>query len=246
MKANITTIMTKEMRWFLGLFKPIACILFRFARKIKSLCLQLYFKIHFALIESQWTYSQKDYVKWANSPLPEDYIKQIQRLGKMFHDFIGDNSLTLDVGCGNGLLGGKSYEEIGYSYLEENAVGVDPLPLLGPKPKWLSEYTRGISEKLAFRSEVFDSIVLATTLDHIENISECLDECKRVLRKTGSLNIWLTCIKDFSAFDLAHSNRFTKESLTLMLDAHGWQIIKTFVERFSDTGDTVFIKAKKR
>lgn len=231
------------MRWFFVLLK----LLFRFARRIKWLCMhacnKLYFKIHFAFIESRWAYSQKDYVKWTHTTLPKDYIKRIQRLGKIFMDFIGNPKLCLDVGCGNGLLGGMTYREIGYCYLNKPAIGVDPLKLEIEMPSWLSEYVRGICEKLAFKPKVFDTIVLATTLDHIENVSECLDECARVLRKTGALNIWLTCIKDFSTHDLAHSNRFTKESLTLMLDAHGWQITKRFVERFSDTGDTVFIKA---
>lgn len=213
------------------------------ARRVKWFFLKLYFRIHFAFIESRWTYSQKDYVKWTHTTLPKEYIKQIQRLGKMFMDFIGNPKRCLDVGCGNGLLGGMTYREIGYCYLNKPAIGVDPLQLEVEMPSWLSEYTRGICENLAFKPEVFDTIVLATTLDHIENVGQCFDECKRVLRKTGTLNIWLTCIKDYSTSDLAHPNRFTKANLELMLDAHKWHITKTFVERFSDTGDTVFIKA---
>jgi len=131
--------------------------LFYLARRVKWFFLKLYFKIHFAFIESRWVYSQKDYVKWANTPLPEEYVKQIQRLGSLFKEFIGDSKVCLDVGCGNGMLGGMTYDEIGYSYLNNEAVGVDPLPLIARKPSWLSEYTRGLCENLAFKPEVFDT-----------------------------------------------------------------------------------------
>lgn len=162
----------------------------------------------------------------------------------------------MDVGCGNGLISGKSYKNLGYSYLNKGAVtGVDPLTLQGPKQFWLNEYARGVCETLSFKDETFDTIVFATTLDHIEKIDLCLTECKRVLKHNGKLCVWLTCRYSTSfGGELAHPNRFTGPQLEETLGANGFKIVDRFIAPFMGvnkwgqkvaSGNTVFIKASK-
>lgn len=195
--------------------------------------------------KKKWALSQHEYVAWTKEALPRDYIRTIQRLGRKFKSFVGASGLCLDVGCGNGLIGGKSYREIGYKYLKPNStVGVDPLPLQAEKPSWLKEYMRGLCESLPFRNGSFDTVVLATTLDHVTDVPLCLRECARVLKNEGKINIWLTCLHE-NSLDVAHPTRLTKKSLDVLMRNNGWRVAKTVSEWFSVFGDTVFLKAVK-
>lgn len=213
-------------------------------QKITCAIQRLYYGLYFRLVESHWMHGLKLYVTWANKPLPDDYIHKIQRLGKMFSKFIGECGLCLDVGCGNGVIGGKSYDEIGYKYVDGNkTVGVDPLPLDAEKPSWLTEYTRGVCEHLAFKNKSFDTILIATSLDHLKDVDACLKECARVLKVDGTLNIWFSSMKQLPQFDPYHPNRITEEDVYDILENNGWTIQKTFKESFSISADTVFLKA---
>lgn len=202
-----------------------------------------------------WLRTQREYQKWTNTPLPKHYLQNIVDIGERFKHFIGKTGTCLDIGCGNGLISGQHYETVGYSYLDKGAVGVDPLPLMGYKPKWLREYTRGVCEHLAFKDECFDTLVFATTLDHVQDLDACMTECKRVLKKKGALNIWLTCpyflIKKSAE---AHPNRLTEETLEALLLKHGFRVADKFASPFwglsrsgdqVSSGNTVFVKCAK-
>ena len=159
------------------------------------------------------------------------------------------------MGCGNGLISGKSYKALGYSYLDRGSVvGMDPLILQGPKQTWLSEYVRGVCEHLHFKDGVFDSVVFATTLDHVEDVDLCLQECWRVLKHKGVLYIWLTCVEKATRNYVAHPNRFTQPMLESTLTRNGFHVVDRFLEPFISftgrdfavsSGNTVFIKACK-
>jgi SAM-dependent methyltransferase len=203
-----------------------------------------------------WLKAQREYASWANQPLPPHYIKNIVYLGKKFQRFIGRQGRCLDVGCGNGLIAGRSYKDVGYSYLKKGVVvGLDPLTLQGPKQVWLNEYVMGVCEHLNFKDESFDSVVFATTLDHVENVDLSLQECKRVLKRNGTLNIWLTCVLRAVGKYVAHPNRFTESTLEDALTRNGFAVTTKYVEPFIgvsrgnfavSSGNTVFIKASKR
>lgn len=212
----------------------------------KHIIQRIYYGLYFRLVESHWIHGLKLYVTWAREPLPTDYIHKIQRLGKMFSKFVGECGLCLDVGCGNGMIGGKSYDEIGYKYVDGNkTIGLDPLPLDAEKPSWLLEYTRGVGECLAFKNEAFDTVLIATSLDHLKDVDTCFKECARVLKRNGTLNIWFSSLKQLPTFDPYHPNRITDEDVFRMLENNGWAINKKFQEAWSENADTIFIKATR-
>lgn len=207
-----------------------------------------------------WLRAQREYAGWTNQWLPPHYINSIIRLGEKFCRFIGRQGRCLDVGCGNGIIAGKTYKDVGYKYLKKGAVvGVDPLVLQGPKQQWLTEYVRGVCEHLHFRDEVFDTVVFATTLDHVENVDETLQECRRVLKRNGTLNIWLTTVfrlasKLSEIQDKIHPNRFTYALLLEAVTRNGFHIVDRHVEPWIgisklripvSSGNTVFLKACK-
>jgi len=212
-------------------------------RKMKQMWTRLAYSLRSH--KQKWRVSQEEYIEWTKQTLPRDYIRTIQRLGRKFKRFIGASGFCLDVGCGNGVIGGRTYREIGYQYLSDNSsVGVDPLPLEKEKPVWLKEYARALCEHLPFKDETFDTVVLATTLDHVGDIPQCLRECGRVLKAEGSIKIWLTCLHK-NQLDRAHPTRLTREDLNLLIRENGWRVAKTVSEWFSVYGDTVFLKAVK-
>jgi len=150
-------------------------------------------KLIFRPIKDRWSDAQKNYSEWVKDPLPKIYLENIIATGKQFSDYIGDPQRCLDVGCGNGLYGGKTYDEIGYSYLSKNPnshiTGLDPLPQEALIP-WIDQYKQGIAEEIPFEEATFDKIVIATSLDHVKSPRQCINECHRVLKNKGKLYIW--------------------------------------------------------
>jgi len=194
--------------------------------------------------EALWEIAQKNYVEWANTPLFPEYIEEIIIIGKQFADYIGDPEYCLDIGCGNGIIGGKTYDELGYSYLNKtpnsHTIGLDPLPLMAPLPSWLDEYKQGMAEELPFPDNQFDKIIIATSLDHVIDPAQCVRECHRVMKTEGTLFIWTT-YKDY--IDKYHPHNHEEDSLTSLLNANGFKIED--ITPVSDNGQ-VFIRGGKK
>ncbi len=84
---------------------------------------------------------------------------------------------VLDVGCGSADIVATLPSECRYT-------GVDPLPLAGPdRPPMV----RGVGERLPFRGEAFDWVLILETLDHCQSPHTTMGEILRVLKPDGTL-----------------------------------------------------------
>lgn len=177
-------------------------------------------------LEKRWRRAQVNYVEWVHQPLPRLYLDEVVEIGKKFSEYVGDPQRCLDIGCGNGMFGGKTYEEIGYSYLTKTTnshiIGLDPLPLITTLPPWLDEFRQGVCEEIPYSDKEFDKIVIATSLDHIKNPTRCISECHRVLKTEGALYVWIT-YKDY--IDKHHPHGYQESDLLNLLNSNGFKII---------------------
>jgi SAM-dependent methyltransferase len=101
-----------------------------------------------------------------------------------FARFSGLRGLVLDIGCG---------PQAWPAYFDQyesgtRFVGVDPL--VGETK---ARYTqlRALAEYLPLRSEIFDRVLFATTLDHFVSPEAALAEAVRVLKHDGTIVAWV-------------------------------------------------------
>jgi SAM-dependent methyltransferase len=99
---------------------------------------------------------------------------------------------VLDVGCGPQRL--PSY----FSGLDiRRLAGIDPLQ---GEPKEF-EFVRGFAEFLPWPDAEFDTIVCATSLDHVLSLDRALEEFRRVLRPGGSIAVWVGFVAGAQPYD---------------------------------------------
>ena len=92
------------------------------------------------------------------------------------------NKIVLDVGSGSFMLPGY-VEAMGF----KDYVGIDPIPALNA-PNF--PLLVGLAEMLPFRNDTFDTVILATTLDHVLDINGTVMEIRRVLQPDGEVYFW--------------------------------------------------------
>lgn len=100
---------------------------------------------------------------------------------------------VLDIGCGP-----QDFP----SYFEgldiERLAGIDPLPRK-TQPKF--EFVQAFAERLPWPSEEFDTVTIATSLDHVLSLDMTLEEVKRALRPGGSLILWVSFVPGAQPYD---------------------------------------------
>jgi len=100
----------------------------------------------------------------------------------------------LDMACGVGtfLFYGlhKGYDVYG---IEPEQWKIDYMNMkideLDYPQEWKSRVIQGVGEKLPFENETFDYIGTYQTLEHVQNLEQCLDELIRVLKVGGRMKI---------------------------------------------------------
>ena len=140
----------------------------------------------------------------------------------------------LDVGCGTGVLSQllieKGYDVIGID-ISENAINKC-------KSKGLNAYQQNLSEKLLFRDEEFDCILMSEVIEHIADTFFVLHELNRVL-KTGGVFILTTPNSAFitrrfryligktstETQNFSHLRFFNKKLLTRIVEEANYKIL---------------------
>lgn len=89
---------------------------------------------------------------------------------------------VLDIGCGP--LPRPVYLE---RYPEHLITGLDPLPDTGAHE---FDYVEGFAEDLPFADDTFDTVILATSLDHTILPEIAMQEAVRVLKPGGKILLW--------------------------------------------------------
>jgi SAM-dependent methyltransferase len=105
-----------------------------------------------------------------------------------FREFIFANDIgkeLLDIGSG-------TMDIPGYLLTDEldkyRLYGLDPID----NENFKGFKVNGCGEFIPFRNEKFDTIFFATSLDHLVSISKTLKECHRVLKRDGSVFVWMS------------------------------------------------------
>jgi SAM-dependent methyltransferase len=100
---------------------------------------------------------------------------------------------VLDVGCGP--HGVPSYLA---TWNRAQSAGLEPLV---PSTEPDFELQRGFNEFLPWTDDSFDTVLSATSLDHVLSLDRSLAEVRRVLKPSGRYLIWLASIAGAPAFD---------------------------------------------
>jgi ubiquinone/menaquinone biosynthesis C-methylase UbiE len=89
--------------------------------------------------------------------------------------------ICLDVGCG--ILSLPNYMKLADKV---RFVGIDPFE----GEDKMFQFVKGFAENLPFERETFDGVLFATSLDHIEEPLQALNQAFRVLKPNGYMFIW--------------------------------------------------------
>ena len=122
-----------------------------------------------------------NYDLWFEKEGAKIYLSELLAFYKIlsFHD-VNENTKILDVGTGTG-----RFVEI----LRRKVFGVDPSLNMLKITKNRIVPVNGVCENLPFKDKSFDLVTLMTTICFVKDKIGCLNECKRVIKKSGSLII---------------------------------------------------------
>ena len=116
----------------------------------------------------------------------------------------------LDIGCG-------LFKRPAYMIEEIEWIGIDPQEAEHDFP-----FIRAYAESLPFNDNSFDSVLFATTIDHVRDPQQAISEAVRVLKPGGHIIVWLTLRprnkyyiwkRSGKWYDKNHPQAFIEESL---------------------------------
>ena len=121
-----------------------------------------------------------------------------------FIDFmkLKGNEKILDIGCGSGTFSKKLAEK----YAKTKIIGADASEAVIKYAKKTStlrniSFVSAPAEKLPFKNETFDVVIISHLIEHLANPQKALKEVRRVLTKNGKM--FLTTPNYFSLWPLA-------------------------------------------
>lgn len=147
----------------------------------------------------------------------------------------GDGKKVLDIGCGSGTF---LQAAIRRSW---QAFGTELNPQTAQAKK-LEVWENLAQVKANYGAEFFDAVTLWHSLEHFSNPAEILSEVSQILKKDGVLLISVPNVESFQArffrenwwhIDVPrHLFHFSPESLTLLLEKNGFEVVKTRHQEF--------------
>jgi len=147
------------------------------------------------------------------------------------------NGLCLDVGCG--MLAKPSYMRGNGNV---RYIGIDPF--FGDKKRSFL-FAQAIGEHLPFKSNSFDGVFFATTIDHVIEPKSCVKETFKVLKPKGKLFVWFSN-RDENWKPYPHDIHqwgFNLESLTGLIKECGF-VLNSVLNKFRDNLSHLVIAEK--
>jgi ubiquinone/menaquinone biosynthesis C-methylase UbiE len=168
----------------------------------------------------------------ANSTVMGKYLtkKEQELINAILEKEYLHDLLLLDIGGGSGRFAiPLNSKGINVVVLDSSA---NALELLKNKQRNISSF-RGDGEKLPFKPNTFDIVIVIETIEHIVNKEGFLEECNKVLKEEGILII--TMLNKLS-YKMLHPNRrkrpnfywATYNKFTNLLRSKGFNIEKSF------------------
>ena len=142
-----------------------------------------------------WQFLQTAYERRSHKPRATSYLTFIRNVATHFKDTVGvRDGFTLDIGCGNGLFAGESYEKRGQVYIDpkNTIIGLDPLESTETR----FPVVRAMGEDIPFQDTFFSTVVIASALDHVTDPVQVLIEARRILKDDGKIFIWNSIVKE--------------------------------------------------
>ena len=152
-----------------------------------------------------------------------NYLKKRSLISKIYRNFylypILQKNLknpVLDVGCGIGDYLKFNRKSIG---ADINPFNIDTLILEGHNAVLIK------NEKLDFKDNSFNSVLLDNVLEHISEPKPLLEEIKRVLCRDGILLIGLPGLKGYNSDD-DHKINYSNDELNSLIEPLGFKLEK--------------------
>lgn len=102
-----------------------------------------------------------------------------------------NNKTVLDIGCGYGALSSLLLDKGAYVYgTETNGSKLNVASKLINSDRFKLKHVD--SETLPFEDNYFDAVFLFDVIEHVDNPEKMIDECYRVLKKSGILYVEFT------------------------------------------------------
>lgn len=190
--------------------------------------------------EDLWQKVQDRYERRTKEPKGESYLRFARELANQFKEWVGVQGLVLDIGCGNGKYAGGTYESMEHEYIDNKntIIGLDPLKSFETR----FPVVRGFGEEIPFQDEVFDAVIIATTLDHIKEPLIVLKEVWRVMKRGGKIFIQNSILGEGK--NPWHLYTWTRDELLELISSIF--VLDTYRElKNKKMGDNIFIKAYK-
>lgn len=151
---------------------------------------------------------------------------------------VGTGKRVLEVGAGDGKFGAQLIE----AGNEVTAVNAEPKAAVpnGYQELIAADLEEGLQPMSRLKNKQFDCILLLDRLEHLQDPSKLLEDCRRMLEARGKLivsvpnavNITLRLMMLFGIFqysdrgilDWKHLRFFTRRTLRRLLEEHGFRI----------------------